>query len=243
MEINQNYCIVKAKEKSHIIKELDEFGFVKKGRVKKSDEYIVFDSISGNGKIYYSLSETQLQKFKNDPLTIEVWYDCGTDVNLFLAIAALRTGTDKKQWFIHKDGEHYFKVMHYCYLATEYIYFGDEELDVKDFHKMDKNELIEFFGKIFRWERREIFFSDAEIAKALEYICYIVCNNISKIKILPDYAYADFKNNTFLWKELKNKLILCGWNNKDVVDVINHLKENKLKEIYDLSKACMRVLL
>lgn len=57
--------------------------------------------------------------------------DCGTNEELFLAIAALRDDTDKNQWFT--DGDLWFK----C---------GDEVCNEgRKIHKATVNELIEHF--------------------------------------------------------------------------------------------------
>lgn len=57
--------------------------------------------------------------------------DCGTNEELFLAIAALRNDTDKCQWFT--DGDLWFK----C---------GDEvRNEGRKIHKATVNELIEHF--------------------------------------------------------------------------------------------------
>lgn len=58
-------------------------------------------------------------------------FDCGTNEELFLAIAALRDDTDKYQWFT--DGDLWFK----C---------GDEVCNEgRKIHKASVNELIEHF--------------------------------------------------------------------------------------------------
>lgn len=66
--------------------------------------------------------------------------DCGTNESLFLAIAALRTDTDKFQWFT--DGYHWEK----CPCEVAYInawidYYGCSP------HKATVKELIEHFYK------------------------------------------------------------------------------------------------
>lgn len=39
------------------------------------------------------------------------WYDCGTNEQLFLALAALRDDTDENQWFVYPKENYWFK----CY--------------------------------------------------------------------------------------------------------------------------------
>lgn len=92
------------------------------------------------------------------------WIDCGTNEQLFLAIASLRDDTDKYQWFVNNDGE-FFK----CF-ENEFSHFKFDDKDIgkivnaieigdfpclgeplvpyedtKDWHKATVEELIEFF--------------------------------------------------------------------------------------------------
>ena len=72
--------------------------------------------------------------------------DCGTNEELFLALAALRDDTDTEQWFVHKSGNHWWR--------TEFDYFQecfnesneDNELKYEDFHKATPEELIKHFN-------------------------------------------------------------------------------------------------
>ena len=70
--------------------------------------------------------------------------DCGTNDELFLAIAALRDDTDKNQWFIHKNVEFVFcdqsELKHVIDNTDEYM-----DYCVADFHKATVEELIEHF--------------------------------------------------------------------------------------------------
>ena len=76
---------------------------------------------------YVASPEWDLQ---NNP-DIDASIDCGTNEELFLAIAALRDDTDKYQWFT--DGDLWFK-------------YGDEVCNEgRKIHKASVNELIEHF--------------------------------------------------------------------------------------------------
>ena len=72
--------------------------------------------------------------------------DCGTNDELFLAIASLRDDTDKNQWFVHKDGNFIFCDQNEL---KNVIDNSDEYMDycVADFHKATIQELIEHFNK------------------------------------------------------------------------------------------------
>lgn len=92
------------------------------------------------------------------------WYDCGTNEQLFLALAALRDDSSKNQWFVDKEGN-LFK----CF-ENEFFHFKfDDKVigkianametgsspcfgeplvpyeDTKDWHKATLQELIEHF--------------------------------------------------------------------------------------------------
>lgn len=62
--------------------------------------------------------------------------DCGTNEELFLAIAALRDDTDKLQWFISPEG------------VWVYNKYCDSILEVFKLHKATVNELIEYFKEM-----------------------------------------------------------------------------------------------
>jgi len=86
----------------------------------------LYTSIFGPTSIY-SLDDDDINGLKE----IYDFIDCGTNEELFLAIAALRDDTDKYQWFT--DGDLWFK----C---------GDEvRNEGRKIHKATVNELIEHF--------------------------------------------------------------------------------------------------
>lgn len=62
--------------------------------------------------------------------------DCGTNEELFLAIAALRDDTDKLQWFISPEG------------VWVHNKDCDSILEVFKLHKATVNELIEYFKEM-----------------------------------------------------------------------------------------------
>lgn len=86
----------------------------------------LYTSIFGPTSVY-SLDDDDINGLKE----IYDFIDCGTNEELFLAIAALRNDTDKYQWFT--DGDLWFK----C---------GDEvRNEGRKIHKATVNELIEHF--------------------------------------------------------------------------------------------------
>lgn len=66
--------------------------------------------------------------------------DCGTNEELFLAIAALRDDTDDNQWFT--DGNDWFLCR---YLKVGMHYQDMPEILFKKWHKATVEELIEHF--------------------------------------------------------------------------------------------------
>lgn len=84
--------------------------------------------------------------------TMETWnrifpnqkyIDCGTNEDMFLAIAALRDDSDKYQWFVSSEG-HYRQSMDEAFdegMANYIHYFPTR------WHKATVSELVEHFGK------------------------------------------------------------------------------------------------
>lgn len=66
--------------------------------------------------------------------------DCGTNEELFLAIAALRDDTDDNQWFT--DSKEWFQCQ---YLKVGMYYHDKPEILFEKWHKATVNELVEHF--------------------------------------------------------------------------------------------------
>lgn len=67
--------------------------------------------------------------------------DCGTNEELFLAIAALRDDTDKYQWFT--DGNKW--IMCPATKLSAYWVYNDIDVNIDTVHKATVDELIEHF--------------------------------------------------------------------------------------------------
>lgn len=67
--------------------------------------------------------------------------DCGTNEELFLAIAALRDDTDKNQWFT--DGDKWILCPEIKF--SSYWVYNDIDVNLDVIHKTTVNELIEHF--------------------------------------------------------------------------------------------------
>lgn len=72
---------------------------------------------------------------------IDVLVDCGTNEELFLAIAALRNDTDKNQWFT--DGDKWILCPEIKF-STYWVY-NDVDVNLDVIHKATVDELIEHF--------------------------------------------------------------------------------------------------
>ena len=68
-------------------------------------------------------------------------FDCGTNEELFLAIAALRDDTDKYQWFT--DGDKWI-LCPKTKFSTFWVYY-DIDVNADTIHKATVDELIEHF--------------------------------------------------------------------------------------------------
>mgnify|MGYP000071470547 CR=1 FL=1 len=68
-------------------------------------------------------------------------FDCGTNEELFLAIAALRDDTDKYQWFTDRDK---WILCPEIKFSTYWVY-NDVDVNLDVIHKASVDELIEHF--------------------------------------------------------------------------------------------------
>ena len=78
-----------------------------------------------------------------DTVTKKVRIDCGTNEELFLAIASLRNDTDKNQWFT--DGDKWILCPEIKF--STYWAYNDVDINTDTIHKATVNELIEHFNK------------------------------------------------------------------------------------------------
>lgn len=70
-------------------------------------------------------------------------FDCGTNEEMFLSLAALRNNSDYMQWFTDNDK------WALCYLnkGVEFIVGNSTGLDWNMVHKATKEEIINYFNK------------------------------------------------------------------------------------------------
>ena len=111
---------------------LDAHNYDGKGSHKSIEEGKAIITSYGNlyGVVYYV-----------DTITKKGRIDCGTNEELFLAIAALRDDTDKYQWFT--DGDKWI-LCPKTKFSTYWVYYHID-VNTDTIHKATVNELIEHF--------------------------------------------------------------------------------------------------
>lgn len=119
---------------------LDAHNFDGRGHHKHIDEGTAI--ITSYGR-YYGVV------YVVDDVTTKGRIDCGTNEDLFLALAALRDDADKRQWFIYDTMDCIFEDMRVI------DWFKCDENDIKDMmfydaeflncHKATAEEIIEYF--------------------------------------------------------------------------------------------------
>lgn len=111
---------------------LDAHNYDGKGSHKSIEEGKAIITSYGNlyGVVYYV-----------DTITKKGRIDCGTNEELFLAIAALKDDTDKNQWFT--DGDKWILCPEIKF-STYWVY-NDVDVNLDVIHKATVNELIEHF--------------------------------------------------------------------------------------------------
>ena len=87
----------------------------------------------------YGTSRYHYYKERKDRVD-EYNIDCGTDGDLFLAIAALRNDSDKEQWFYSSE-------------RNEWILSKQHKFELSGYHKASKDELIEHFNELRKIKR------------------------------------------------------------------------------------------
>ena len=78
---------------------------------------------------------------------IERMIDCGTNEELFLALAALRNDSDYMQWFVNKNG--YFEMCFNDKVENYLCGYGVRKYRQIDetYHKVTVKEIVEHFNK------------------------------------------------------------------------------------------------
>ena len=124
-------CFIR-KNTPELVKKLEELGYK-----------ALFSARNGYGKYLYAFNGTVVGGEYNAYDEKTGFIDCGTNEELFLAIAALRDDSDKFQYFT--NGVFWIKCSQ---LELKHELDNNyEEFCVADFHKATVSELIEHFNK------------------------------------------------------------------------------------------------
>ena len=132
---------------------LDEHNYDGKGSHKSIEEGKAI--ITSYGNLYGVI-------YNVDTVTKKGRIDCGTNEELFLAIAALRDDTDKNQWFT--DGDKWILCPEIKF-STYWVY-NDVDVNLDVIHKATVDELIEHFKtKEEHYDRRTCNIRNSEVAE------------------------------------------------------------------------------
>ena len=129
----QNCCI--KKNTKELRDKLKALGY-KLNHGKTWGKYLVCFKINGTEECRFVA--TPEYDLKNMP-DFKNAIDCGTNEDLFLAIAALRDDSDYMQWFVDESSTH--KTWYLCAL----VHKGDCFMNCKSCRKATVEELIEHF--------------------------------------------------------------------------------------------------
>ena len=122
-------CLIRDYNKDLIYK-IENIGYRNYGNPFQFTDYsILYTTIDG----YYVPYKVQVDSS---------WIDCGTNEELFFAVAALRDDSDRLQWFVHQDGS-FLK----CECDSKIDMWGDFEYPEIYPRKATVSELIEHFNK------------------------------------------------------------------------------------------------
>jgi len=133
-------CFIRI-NKPYIIDNLIELGYVKALFDEEYTESEAYGLIVDQGDIaplVYGIQEMEL-------MFTYGFIDCDENVNLFLALAALRDDSDINQYFICDKVS---VALGKTYYPGDYIYYQyDEFFDKQNWHKATVEEIIEHFKK------------------------------------------------------------------------------------------------
>lgn len=96
-------CFIR-KNTPELRKKLEKFGYAKNSPHYTDDCNIIFAyqyPVKGFDNPYYVIANAFDIPFDKESLLRGKFIDCGTNEDLFLALAALRDDSDKFQWFIY----------------------------------------------------------------------------------------------------------------------------------------------
>ncbi|MDE6284832.1 MAG: hypothetical protein K2M17_03725 [Bacilli bacterium] len=81
-----------------------------------------------------------------DECDFKEWIDCGTDEQLFLALAAMREDSDKYQYFVREEALSLVNLGIHAPVGA-FVYSLIDKWGTEDFHKASVKEIINYFKK------------------------------------------------------------------------------------------------
>lgn len=133
-------CFIR-KNTQELRRGLEELGYSHGKPKYYADDDNKYDFIMCNNGIFFLLSQKNHVIRNGHPLKKYGSIDCGTNEELFLAIAALRDDTDKYQWFT--DGDKWILCPEIKF--SSYWVYNDIDVNTDTIHKATVDELIEHF--------------------------------------------------------------------------------------------------
>lgn len=107
---------------------------------------LLFSARYGCRKELFTMrGERGLVQACNGLVSTKTIIDCGTNEEMFLALAALRDDTDYMQWFICGDNESMFKVDKPDMSVEKYIHEYMDGWDTEGYRKATAEEIVEHF--------------------------------------------------------------------------------------------------
>ena len=107
---------------------------------------LLFSARYGYRKELFTMrGERGLVQAYNGLASTKTIIDCGTNEDMFLALAALRDDTDYMQWFICGDNESMFKVDKPDMSVEKYIHEYMDGWDTEGYRKATAEEIVEHF--------------------------------------------------------------------------------------------------
>jgi len=107
---------------------------------------LLFSARYGYRKELFTMrGERGLVQAYNGLASTKTIIDCGTNEEMFLALAALRDDTDYMQWFICGDNESMFKVDKPDMSVEKYIHEYMDGWDTEGYRKATAEEIVEHF--------------------------------------------------------------------------------------------------
>jgi hypothetical protein len=143
-------CFIR-KNTPELRKKLEELGYFPSSKIWYDENFAICTIYRDNAGEYFTFKIDD--DFERIIAPSYPYIDCGTNEDLFFALAALRDDTNENQWFIAQDtmwDENYNGEITVYYEENEWLmwdYYSFMEDMPSDFKKATVEEIIEHFKK------------------------------------------------------------------------------------------------